>query len=145
MSRDQSERRTDQHRMDGNSSAVADSPEDHLDRSIQFKVNGEYDRAVEELRSVLAVAPENARAHLEMGLVYGFTGLFDESIEELQQAVKLEPSNLGFRTKLGLTYTMLGMYDEAREEFELIVKEGPGTPEADEARKQLRFFEDPDL
>ncbi|MDQ2733187.1 MAG: tetratricopeptide repeat protein [Armatimonadota bacterium] len=129
----------------GKITGVAENPESDLERGVQFKIDGEYDQAVIELQKVLAAVPDHPRAHLELGLVYGFTGMFDESLVELQEAVRLEPANLRFHEKLGLTCTMLGMYDEAREQFELIIAQGsnvPDVPEVDEARKQLRFFQE---
>lgn len=126
----------------GKKTGVAENPEEDLERGIKFKIDGEYDQAVVELQKVLAAVPDHPRAHLELGLVYGFTGMFDESLAELQEAVRLEAGNLKYHEKLGLTCTMLGMYDEAREQFELIVSQGTDTPEADEARKQLRFFQE---
>lgn len=121
---------------------VVEDPEEQLARGIHHKIDGEYDEAVVEFLKVLTAHPDHSRAHLELGLVYSFTGLFDESIAELQEAVRLEPANLNYRVNLGKTYTMLGMYDEGREQFEQIISEGPGSEEAEEAAKQLRFFDE---
>jgi tetratricopeptide (TPR) repeat protein len=121
--------------------AVANEFEEHLARGIQFRLNGEYDDAATELQTALGLRPEHPVVHHELGLVYCFTGMFDESLQELGEAVRLDPQNLKFHENLGKTFTMLGMYEEAREQFELIIAQDPESIEADEARKQLKFFE----
>jgi Tfp pilus assembly protein PilF len=99
--------------------------EERLQRSVAFKVDGNYEEAERELKAVLGEDPNHPAAHRELGLVYCFIGQFDESIEELRRAVALDPSDLKARTDLALTYSMLGMMDEARAEFETVLAVDP--------------------
>jgi Flp pilus assembly protein TadD len=101
------------------------SPAERLRRGIAFKIEGNYDAAVEELKAVLEMDPECASAHREMGLVLGFTGFFDESIDELRKSVQLDPTLLDARNDLALTYAMLGMVDEAKSEFQAVLELDP--------------------
>ena len=74
--------------------------EDRLRRGIAFKVEGNYDAALAELKAVLEADPKSATAHRELGLVLGFTGFFDESLEELRVSVQLDPAELDARNDL---------------------------------------------
>ena len=71
-----------------------DGLEERLARGIACKIEGRYDEAATEIKSVLLENPQYAEAHHQLGLVYGFVGLFDESVTELEEAVRLHPTNL---------------------------------------------------
>ena len=99
--------------------------EERLQTAVTLRVEGRYDEAEAELRSILGEEPNNAPARRELGLVHNFTGKFEESIEELRQAVELEPNYLEARNDLGLAYSMLAMMDEAKAEFEAVLELDP--------------------
>lgn len=111
-----------------------------LERGISYKVDGKYDEAIGEFRSLVADDPNCSDAHHQLGLVYGFTGMFDESLEALRRAVTLTPGRVDIRNDLALTYSMLGMYEEARMEFEEVLQREPNN---EKALKNLQFFTDP--
>ncbi len=96
--------------------------EERFARGVACKIEGRYDEAAAELRSVLQEAPDHAEAHHQLGLVYGFVGLFDESVAELEQCVRISPTSVLARNDLALTYTMLGRYDEAKQEFAQVLE-----------------------
>lgn len=114
------------------------TPDERCDQAWELKNQGLYDDAIARFQSVLAEAPNHARAHLGLGLVYCFVGLFDESIEEMKQAVACDPNSVDAHLNLAKTYAMLGMYEEAKVEFNRVLELQPGHPEA---KKQLAYFE----
>lgn len=111
--------------------------EEHYDRGVSLKNQGNYEDAVAEFRVILGIDPTNAEAHRQLGLVYGFLGLFDESIVELQTAVELSNGDVDARNDLALTYAMLGMVEEAKTHFSAVLL---ADPENAVAKKNMTYF-----
>ncbi len=104
--------------------------EERLQQGILFKQQGEYESALEMVRSVIESEPTHARAYCEMGLILNFTGDFDGSIDALKQSVALDPTFLEARNHLALAYSMLGYRDEARAELEAVLEVDPANATA---------------
>src|SRR3712207_4691959 len=104
--------------------------EERLQHAIAQKIDGRYEEAERELRSILTLEPDNARARRELGLVLNFTGEFERSIEELRLAVDADSQYLEARCDLALAYSMLGMMDEALAELEAVLEIDPGNATA---------------
>jgi tetratricopeptide (TPR) repeat protein len=104
--------------------------DERLQKAIALKVEGRYEDAEREVRSVLEVEPNSPQAHRELGLILNFTGMFDESIEALKHAVSIDPHYLEARCDLALAYSMLGFMDEAKAELEAVLEEDPANPTA---------------
>ena len=113
--------------------------EERLEKGVAYKIEGQYEEAVRELRGLLAETPDHARAHHELGLVLGFTGDFDGSLAALARAVELDADGIKARTDLALTYCMLGRYEEAKVGFETVLA---ADPENETAQKNLDFLRD---
>ena len=112
--------------------------EARLEKAIAHKIVGEYDDAVDLLKSVLSDAPDHSQAHHQLGLVYGFTGLFDESMEELEAAAGLEPASVPILIDLGMTLSMLGEVERAIPVFERVLEFDPANEKAINNLKFLR-------
>src|SRR2546423_1036374 len=97
----------------------------HLERGIAYKVEGNYDAALTEIRDALLDEPDSPDVHHQLGLILGFTGEFEESLEELKKAVDLDGANLVARNDLAKTYAMLAMIDEAKATFEEVLRLDP--------------------
>jgi tetratricopeptide (TPR) repeat protein len=110
----------------------------HIERGVAYKINGQYDEALAELRQAVQLAPNNAEAHHQLGLVLGFIGEFEQSLAELERAVQIDGRNVVIRNDLALTYAMLGMYEEAKAQFEEVLRQDP-TNEV--ALKQIQFLQ----
>ena len=115
-----------------------------LDAAHQARIGGDYAEAERVYREVLQDAAEpleEAETRHGLGYALVFTGQFDEGLAELVLAHEQDPDNARIFLDLAKTHLMLGMYDEAKAELRCIVEQFPDTPEAEEASKQLRYFE----
>jgi Flp pilus assembly protein TadD len=82
--------------------------------SAEHGVNKE----IEQLRKVIAVAPDFARAHLALGRALLESGTVSGAIEPLQQAVRLDPSVGEAHYQLGLALSRAGRKTEAMPELQ---------------------------
>ena len=115
-----------------------------LDKAHEVRINGSYDEAEPLYREVLEQVSdpvEEAETRHGLGLTLVLTGMFDEGLKELVRAHERDPDHAGILLELAKTHLMLGLYDEAQPELEQIAERFPDTPEAEEARKQLSYFE----
>ncbi len=110
----------------------------HLERAIAYKVEGNYDAALVELRELIAEEPTSGEARHQMGLVLGFIGEFDQSLEELKKAAELDSADVTTLIDLAKTLAMLGMYDEAKEGFLRVLELEPAN---EVAKQNLVFFQ----
>ena len=85
-------------------------------------------KEIEQLRKVIAAAPNFARAHLALGKALLQEGKLPESILELQEAARLDPQNGEAHYQLGLALARAGRKDEGAGE----VKQGRELSAADE-------------
>lgn len=108
----------------------------HLERGIAYKIEGDYDAAMDELKQALKEEPENGEVHHQIGLVLGFIGEFDESIATLQKAASFD-SSVVILNDLALTYAMIGMDDEAKGGFEEVLRRDSGN---EVAKKNLDLY-----
>ncbi|HEY5296356.1 MAG TPA: tetratricopeptide repeat protein [Verrucomicrobiae bacterium] len=69
---------------------------------------GEFDRAIEKLKSVLAQEPENFDAQLALGMAFYRQGDFATAIVEGHKAEKLRPKEQLVHTNLSLFYMKSG-------------------------------------
>jgi tetratricopeptide (TPR) repeat protein len=83
--------------------------------SAAYGASPDHGRAmeIEQLRKVIELAPNFARAHLALGKALLRDGSVDEAIEELQEATRLEPERGDAHYQLGLALARAGRRDEA--------------------------------
>ena len=74
-----------------------------------------YDEAIEQLRTVVAMAPDHYQAYWTLGHAYAAHGRFDEAIAAAEKAVDLSDRVPGALGILGLAYGLGGRKAEARE------------------------------
>ncbi len=112
-----------------------------IEKAHEYRINGQYDEAMELYRQVLAENPDHAEALWGLGLSLMNTGEFDEALETIVRASELEPDNQLYLLDAGKHYTMLGMYDEAKPFFERVVELDPNSKYGVEAQKQLSYYD----
>jgi TolB-like protein len=79
---------------------------------------GDFDRALTELETAHARAPNDANILFATALVKRRQGKLDESIEMQHQAAKLDPLNGDMWVNLGRSYRGIRKFDEARSMFD---------------------------
>lgn len=79
---------------------------------------GAYDRAVEDLRLVLEVRPDDASVHYWTGTAYQQLGDIRLATTHLTRAVKLAPGMVQARLQLGQLLVLHGRHAEALEQYQ---------------------------
>jgi serine/threonine protein kinase/tetratricopeptide (TPR) repeat protein len=85
--------------------------------ALIYTETSKTEEAVELIRKMLKINPNNPEAHFSLGYVYRYVGMSGESEREYDIAISLDP-NKRFRSA-GITYMYLGKYDKAIQGFDL--------------------------
>jgi len=72
-----------------------------------------YGEAIEQLRSIIAMDPNNYQSHWFLGHTYALNKQFDEGVAASRKAVELSERAPGALGMLGLVYALAGQRDEA--------------------------------
>jgi tetratricopeptide (TPR) repeat protein len=78
---------------------------------------GTIEKAIEESKVAIALAPDAMETHRARGYVYEATGNYDEAILEYQAAIAINPNIADLHLRLGSNYRKREFYDLAVEEF----------------------------
>lgn len=73
---------------------------EHVDRSVQFAINGNFKKAIAEVEAALKISPLNPTAHGNMGCFLLNQGKPKEAIPWLEKAIKLNPQLNGIAEAL---------------------------------------------
>lgn len=115
----------------------------------RFYFTRQHERAAEQLRLALELAPDFIQAHSLLGLVYAQQGRHEESVAELERAFELTGGkSLRIASALGYAYAVAGRRMEARRMLGMLTGGGGKAPqdvallllslgERDEARRWL--------
>lgn len=87
---------------------------------------GRSDDAIETMRTLTAITPNEPRAHNNLGNVYYQLGRHEEALSAYETASRLNPDYLTARFNRGTILAELGRLDDAVAEFEVIVEADPG-------------------
>ena len=100
--------------------------------------------SIQELKAILAVAPDSAEAHMLLGIAYRAQGtpeLMGEAVAELRQAIALKPELTPARLTLARLYLDLSRASRARDELQKALEGAPDHPQLlmllGEAERQL--------
>ena len=89
------------------------------------------ERAADESRIALDLAPTSLESHRARGYILEATGNYEEAIREFQEAIGINPNIADLHLALGRNYRVLGVYDQAVEEFTRANALNPGDPTPD--------------
>lgn len=92
-------------------------------------------KQVEQLRKVIALAPDFARAHLALGKTLLQDGKVNDAVNELQEATRLDPKSGEAHYQLGLALARTGKQQEASAE----VQKGRELSTADERNQNVNL------
>ncbi|MGA1795015.1 MAG: tetratricopeptide repeat protein [bacterium] len=101
-----------------------------LNRGTYFYMIGDFDRAIEEFKSLLKVNPNDVFTHFVLGYVYDKKGWTDMAIEELKEAIRLDPQYINAYNNLGTIYNRIGRIEDAIQCFNKSIELNPTYIEA---------------
>ncbi len=115
----------------------------HFSLAQFLRLEGEQEKAVEELRKALEYDPESSSLHFSLAQSLADTSLLEESIHECKKAIELDSDNPDPHFLLGLIYRSLfrrgrsEVLEPAIEQLARAVELDPGNVEALSALGQL--------
>jgi tetratricopeptide (TPR) repeat protein len=86
----------------------------------------QYDCALTEFKSIVAVNPDAVQAHMLMAEALDGMGKTADAISELEAAARISPREPVLHFELGYLYYKQQDYDKASPELQLEVKNNPG-------------------
>jgi DNA-binding winged helix-turn-helix (wHTH) protein/Flp pilus assembly protein TadD len=87
----------------------------NMDVALAYRNCGQADRALEELRHALTIAPDQPRAHFQIGVTLVLMGRVNDAVSELEQAARsARGGNSRFEAYLGYAYAATGRTTDAR-------------------------------
>lgn len=90
---------------------------EYLYLAINAMTRNEHHAALNYLKEVLALEPQNANAIYLLAAEHAELGLFDRAIEEMEQALSIDPNIETARFQLGLLYLRSEQTEKASETF----------------------------
>ena len=99
---------------------------------VAYAENGDSDRAIETLRSVIKSHPDLAEAHFNLAALYAKKGPslgYSEAIAEYKKTLRVDPNYDDARLFLGKVLANLGNFSDAITYLEEYVRHRPGDPE----------------
>jgi TonB family protein len=118
-------------------STAAFDVEASLSLAIGYSTEGEFDKAIDLLSTILARSPNHVRAHYQLGVVQHELNRYDEALRSFQTAIELRPTFL--KAHCGLMGVYIAMvevekamkhFGETLSMFELEVQLHPDSAEA---------------
>ena len=122
------------------SDTVKKSPDNaiaHNKLALAYVTQGQLDRAIAELQTILRLMPDNANAHISLGNVYVAQGQLDRGIAEFQEALRLKPNSAIAHKNLARAYASQGQLDRAIAEFQTALRLKPDFNEAQQGLNDL--------
>lgn len=89
------------------------------------------EKAIEESKVALALAPDALESHRARGYVLEATGNYEEAITEYNKAISQNSNISDLHLAIGRNYRILGVYDQAVESFTRANALNPENPEPD--------------
>jgi tetratricopeptide (TPR) repeat protein len=97
----------------------------YRDRGIYSAAQGEYDRAIADYGSAIALDPEDAVAHHKRGLAYAAQGRHALAIEDYDEAIRLDPGDADTHVNRAVSCAKMGMRERAIEGFTEAIRINP--------------------
>ena len=82
-----------------------------------YALRGDYDKAMESLKTYQFMAPDQANPYDSLGEVQAYSGRYDEAIANLNKALSLKPDFFDSLAHLGVAYEGKGDSDRAIENY----------------------------
>lgn len=89
-------------------------PDELLHLATRSMRAGDHEKAIEQLKRALVVAPDDARLHFMLGAEHAEIGMNERAVEGMQRALALDVDMHPARLQLGLLQLMSGQSTDAR-------------------------------
>lgn len=117
--------------------AARQSSEDQLERSFragqEAMKQGQFARAAEDFKKVLAIDPGLVEAEVNLGLAYQSLFEYDLAVRNLTKALRERPNLLGPTVIVGMDYLKLGLPEKAIPYLQQALKLDPSNRDAAQA------------
>jgi tetratricopeptide (TPR) repeat protein len=117
--------------------ATCQSPEEQVEALFvagqQSLKQGDYARAAEEFKKVLALDPTLVEAEINLGLAYQSLFQYDLAVRHLTKGLRARPSLIGPTVIVGMDYLKLGSPEKAIPFLQHALKLDPSNREAHQA------------
>ena len=98
---------------------------DHMDKGeLLFQIN-DYEAAVDEFQSVLALEPNNQKAHKILGVIYNSLDMNDKAEQELREATRIDNKDEAAHVNLGIVLEKLKRDVDAEKEMKEAIRIKP--------------------
>ena len=88
-------------------------------------MNGDTQKQISALQSLLKEDPKNQKALIELGNLYFDANQFDPAIQAYSKALELDPKNADVQTDMGIMFRRKGEFDRAIAEFQKAAESDP--------------------
>jgi Tfp pilus assembly protein PilF len=112
------------------SESQGDTPENHVERGLEFARTGDLESAELELRKAVELNRADASALSSLATVLAMEKKFDESTALFARALKLNPGDLRSREYLAANLWQLHRYVEAKQNLKIILSANPTDAQA---------------
>jgi len=97
----------------------------HFEWGRKLLEGNDYNRAIQEFNSAIALAPKYMAAYELRGQGYLVKGDYDSAIADFSEAIRLGSKDAGTYSKRGVAFARKGDYDSAIADFGKALKRGP--------------------
>ncbi|MGW1495222.1 tetratricopeptide repeat protein [Streptomyces sp. NPDC002402] len=94
-------------------------------RANQRRAAGEYDHALEDYATALALAPDLCRAHCGVGETQRLAGRYEQALASFTRAVGIAPDDTESVTRRGFTYLLMGRDEDALADYNRAIELSP--------------------
>jgi tetratricopeptide (TPR) repeat protein len=106
------------------------SAEEHFEKGNEYAQTGEFEKAIEEYKSVLKMEPEHISAFTNLGVAYYSVGRLEDAIDQYEKAIEIAPEDADIHSNLAAAYVQLGALEKALQEYQTAVDLKPDLAEA---------------
>lgn len=94
------------------------SADSHFRLGVQYRAQGEFQKAAEQFRTAAALKPSDSTAHLNLGIVCAEMGALDEAQVEFGRVLEIDPGSLSALFNRGVIFMRQRKQAEAISAFE---------------------------
>jgi tetratricopeptide (TPR) repeat protein len=123
-----------------NAATSTHDPATIFSQGAQALKDGEFSRADELFRRVIALDPKSGAAHINLGVIYMRERRWEDALAELHQAETISPKVSGIQLNIGLIYYRKSDFDAAIEPFSKVLKLEPDSLQASYLLGLCYFF-----